>query len=430
MDDAKIAWTIREQMAVFSGNVSQGLSKVSQRLVREVLYGVQARGSVRLSEIGRSLGEATRLKKIIERLGRQLERRGLRQQVRENLLTLAAPRITADTLLVVDPTDLSKPYARSMEYLARVRDGSKGELADGYWCLEVVAVQRGTAEVLPLYQELYSQEAPDFVSENREILGAIEVVSRAVGGRGIWVMDRGGDREELLKPLLRSGKAFLIRQRGDRHLIWKRSAQAVEAIAARCRRPYRQTIVKQSGEEEKIYNLRFGATPVRFPGFDRRLMLVVVEGFGQRPLMLLTTLPVRRSYKSVWRVVESYLARWRVEETIRFIKQSYQLEDIRLLLYERLRTMVTLVMRSPTLPPCTWASRPSSPSSPSTSCGPHSASMACPNSGSMPWRTGSNRFSSARAAASGLRRPFQIPESCCCPWRREKIGESPDPLPA
>ncbi|MCP4963954.1 MAG: hypothetical protein GY926_01830, partial [bacterium] len=147
-----------------------------------------------------------------------------------------------------------------------------------------------------------------------------------------------------MKPLLQSGKAFLIRQRGDRHLIWRRKAQAVEAIAERCRRPYRQTIVKQTGEEEKIYDLRFGATPVRFPGVDRPLMLVVVEGFGRRPLMLLTTLPVRRSYKSVWRMVESYLARWRVEETIRFIKQSYQLEDIRLLLYERLRTMVTLVM--------------------------------------------------------------------------------------
>lgn len=344
MDDARIASRIREQMAVFSGNVSHGLPKVAQRLVREVLYGVQARGSVRLSEIGRSLGEATSLKKIIERLGRQLERRGLRQQVRKNLLALAAPRITAETLLVVDPTDVSKPYARSMEYLARVRDGSQGKLADGYWCLEVVAVQRGTAEVIPLYQELYSQEAPDFVSENREILEAIETISQAARGRGIWVMDRGGDREELLKPLLESGKAFLIRQRGDRHLIWKRSAQAVEAIATCCRRPYRETIVKQNGEEEKIYDLRFGATPVRFPGSDRPLMLVVVEGFGKRPLMLLTTLPVRRSRKSVWRVVESYLARWRVEETIRFLKQSYQLEDIRLLLYERLRTMVTLVM--------------------------------------------------------------------------------------
>ncbi len=43
-------------------------------------------------------------------------------------------------------------------------------------------------------------------------------------------------------------------------------------------------------------------------------------------------------------MVESYLGRWRVDETIRFIKQSYQLEDIRLLKYERLRNLVMLVL--------------------------------------------------------------------------------------
>ena len=76
----------------------------------------------------------------------------------------------------------------------------------------------------------------------------------------------------------------------------------------------------------------------------RRAFLVAVKGFGDKPLMLLTTMPIKKSRKSLWRVVESYLARWRVEETIRFIKQSYQLEDIRLLTYERLRNMTALVM--------------------------------------------------------------------------------------
>ena len=78
----------------------------------------------------------------------------------------------------------------------------------------------------------------------------------------------------------------------------------------------------------------FGSQAVRFPGFDQKLSLVVVNGFGSRPMMLLTSLRVTRSRKSLWRV----------EETIRFIKQSYQLEDIRLLTYERLRSMATLVM--------------------------------------------------------------------------------------
>jgi hypothetical protein len=41
-----------------------------------------------------------------------------------------------------------------------------------------------------------------------------------------------------------------------------------------------------------------------------------------------------------------YLTRWLVEETIRFIKQSYQLEDMRVLHYERLRNLAALVMAS------------------------------------------------------------------------------------
>ena len=42
--------------------------------------------------------------------------------------------------------------------------------------------------------------------------------------------------------------------------------------------------------------------------------------------------------------VHSYLTRWTIEETFRFIKQSYQLEDIRLLTYVRLQNMMALVL--------------------------------------------------------------------------------------
>jgi hypothetical protein len=76
---------------------------------------------VRLSEIARSLGEATSLKKTIERLGRQLERRGLRQQVQDDLLALAAPRIT------------SKSHRAALEILDRVgrAEGSMERVAGG-----------------------------------------------------------------------------------------------------------------------------------------------------------------------------------------------------------------------------------------------------------------------------------------------------------
>ena len=59
--------------------------------------------------------------------------------------------------------------------------------------------------------------------------------------------------------------------------------------------------------------------------------------------MLLTDWRVQKSRKSLWWVVQSYLARWRIEETIRFLKQSYQVEDIRLLSYHRLQNMTAIL---------------------------------------------------------------------------------------
>jgi hypothetical protein len=43
-------------------------------------------------------------------------------------------------------------------------------------------------------------------------------VHEASGGKGIWVWDRGADRNELMVPWLHQEVDFVIRQRGDRHV--------------------------------------------------------------------------------------------------------------------------------------------------------------------------------------------------------------------
>jgi hypothetical protein len=63
-------------------------------------------------------------------------------------------------------------------------------------------------------------------------------------------------------------------------------------------------------------------------------------------MLLLTNLEVRAARRWVWRVVRGYLTRWLVEKTIRFIKQSYRLEDMRVLHSERLRNWAALVTAS------------------------------------------------------------------------------------
>ena len=107
---------------------------------------------------------------------------------------------------------MKKKYAEKMEYLTTVRDGSEyGEYVDGYWTNQVIASEVDSNEITPLYCSLYSQESPDFISENEEIIKAMDKVGKAVQNRGIWVIDRGGDRDALYESLFKQKRNFIIR---------------------------------------------------------------------------------------------------------------------------------------------------------------------------------------------------------------------------
>jgi hypothetical protein len=81
----RTARKIRSQMGRFSGKVSEGMCKAARRFVGEMLYGIQARQSVHLTEVGRSLGEGIALIKTENRLSRDLSRPELRPALTRDL---------------------------------------------------------------------------------------------------------------------------------------------------------------------------------------------------------------------------------------------------------------------------------------------------------------------------------------------------------
>ncbi|MEA3365304.1 MAG: hypothetical protein U9Q79_06650, partial [Candidatus Hydrogenedentes bacterium] len=300
MKTTKVAKKLRARIGRFSGELSKGLCLAAQRFVSEMVYGMQAAQSVMLTEIGRALEEGISLHKTEDRLSRNLQRPELEGTVQDNVLRLGAGHIGRDTLLVLDPSDVSEKYAEKMEYLATVRDGSEQELAQDYWTLHIIGAEVGSNKMTPLYQRLYSAEAPNFVSENEEILGAIDTVRRHLGDRGIWVIDRGGDRINLFAPLLEREERFLVRLLGNRHLIYNGQRLLASEVALGCRCKHRKTVVRVEGKRERVYDLEFGFRRVRLPDRPEPLCLLVIRGFGDKPLMLLTTEPLRSSFKCLW----------------------------------------------------------------------------------------------------------------------------------
>ncbi|MFA5719938.1 MAG: hypothetical protein WC939_02625, partial [Acholeplasmataceae bacterium] len=70
--------------------------------------------------------------------------------------------------------------------------------------------------------------------------------------------------------------------------------------------------------------------PVSLCEFPKQeLTLIVVYGFGQLPMMLLTNLKSSEKKKISLIVTKVYLMRWRIEEYFKFKKQQFDFEDIR-----------------------------------------------------------------------------------------------------
>jgi hypothetical protein len=343
---SKIALKLQIKISDFSGYVSSKMDKTLGRFLREAVYGIITSQSVMLTEIGRALPSNVSLKKIEERFCRQLIKPNLSEDIHSNILKHASSFVKQDTLLVLDLGDIHKKYAEEMEYLAKVRDGSsKGEIVNGYWTNQVIATEIDSREVIPLYSELYSQNSPEFKSENNEIIKAINMVSSAVENRGIWVIDRGGDRDILYNNLLSNSNKFIIRIVGNRNLICGKKKQIALFLAESTRTPYQETIVKQKDGKEKVYNISYGFRKVKLTNNpDVQLYMLVVKGFGKKPMMILTTEALRRNFKVLQKILHAYIKRWAIEQTIRFIKQNYGLENIRVLKYVRLKNMMAILL--------------------------------------------------------------------------------------
>jgi hypothetical protein len=347
-EDSRIGTKIKWQLSRFANGLSEGLSKPCRRLIQEMLFGIQAAKDVKLSNIARALGEPIRLIKTENRLSRNLGAQDWSDRLNERILWQGASRVGTDTVLAVDLSDVTKRYARKMECLVGVRDGSEGEKARGYWLLEIVGADVEGDQITPLYGELYSHEAPGFASENDQLLKAVERVTAMTFGRGILAWDRGGDRYAILIPLLEKQLRFVIRQDGDRDVILesgKKMRMRKAVRECRSRLGYSVKLEREGYVHEK--HLELGALPVRLPKKPEcALWLVVIRGWGQEPILLLTNVSPEgetpeRPYEK-W-IAEIYLTRHACEDTFRFLKQAYHVEDVRVRSYAALRNTYALV---------------------------------------------------------------------------------------
>ena len=348
--------SLSSNLDVFLKRIQGGLTVPEKKFLRDGFIGLVRACHPIVCQMAREVpNQGSKYTSRVKRLDlRMTARTDFDERVKALVPHVWLPLMTDDTPLILDLSDLAKPLARKMDYLATVRDGSTGELVNGYWLVEMYA-SIGRKNPFPILLEPFSHEEPESAGQNPIVLEAVHGIFTLTDGRGVLVVDRGGDARVFLDDWLDHAYRFVVRLRGDRHLMrfyavsdpgpneqW--IPMEGRELAERTATPHRWSRVVKSKGRVVLRISQVGWVKVRLPGREETLTMIVARSPGKDvPFMLLTNLPVE-NLADAKRVLRFYIRRWECEEGIQFLKEQVDLEAIRTFRWTAIRRLVLLVM--------------------------------------------------------------------------------------
>lgn len=326
----------------YSQKISKGLNRPDKKFVTDMLYGTLASGSCMLSEISRSLHENIKLIKTVNRLSRNLAdfEAADAETVRENYLKAIKRRYNDDSLIIVDGSDITKPASKHLEKLCEVRDGSTGEIRIGYHTIGAAVLSSENKLPFGIYSRIYSTKDEDFVSEIEEYLDCFEYISRHFSKDNVRTMDRGFDNNKYYRYFIRNNEKFIIRAKKNRNVIYNGKTENIMSVANRFKGKYSLRFKNKSGKQVDV---KISIISIQLPKYKNvELQLVVVYGFGEEPMLLITNLSSDDKRIGI-SVCKAYLMRWRIEEYFKFKKQKFDYENLRVRSLQSIRTLDLLL---------------------------------------------------------------------------------------
>lgn len=314
----------------FISNLTEKLPRPKAKFITDLLCGVIFSDDLILTHIASKVPHPTRLTATAKRFRRQLtDSWTFLKRILFNYLRIVRKRLDADSVFIVDLSDLAKPYAKKTEYIALVRDGDKGCLVTGYWCMEVYCRDKDGI-IWPLILWPYSLEADGQLSENAQILQILSQLDEHFGeGFGIWIFDRGFDRLNLIEPFLASKRHFIVRQRGDRTVVLENGVHIILSC-----------LVEHLFAEHSSWLVY---KKVYLPNVKKPLYVVAYRTRGyDQPVILLTDMVVANPELAL-QVRNRYAKRWvGCETSVEFLKSQIGLERFAVRRYKSMQGLIFL----------------------------------------------------------------------------------------
>ena len=303
-----------------------------RKFLTEMISGILGSKSTLISNVARFLNEDSPLIYTEKRLCSMLASEVWpREELMSRAVDISCSKVHRDDVIAFDPGDVTKKYAKKMDYLYPVHDGSTGKIGMGWedFGIEAVHWENGRKVHIPLYGKLSNASCPDYVSQNRQIMTAIQAVYEQLGDWcGVWAFDRLHDRTILFKFLLGLNIFWIVRMKFNRGLRFvdgeaKIKVEDLIGLLPLSKEAWWLLFPKRSAE------LHVAWRKVRFPFHSAVVTLVIVhDPRNEKPVVFLTNLTVTDDLSAIV-AFGYYLERWGKEEGYRFSKSFLNLENLR-----------------------------------------------------------------------------------------------------
>lgn len=344
---------LQAKLSGLSKEVSAGMSRPVAKFIKNMLFGIGGTGDVSVHNIAKNIRDNTSTKKTSERLYRNLGREGLDQELQAALLDIISSKIKQDTLIIVDESDIEKPYARKMEGCKMVHNGSKSMQTNGYNLLNFVACVESDKgyNLLPISSDLISTDIePD--STKQIMYDKMVDINIKCRGRGLFTLDRGYDDRKTIGFMVENGMRFIIRGVGKRNIMEAQIEYDFKQVVNEMQFIYELPGFK-AGETFRCATRRIGVRTDDHPSRKANsveVSLVVVRIFRKgdqkgKDFYLLCDFadPGMSEQDIIQKAITAYRKRWKIEEVHRQMKQDFKWEKMRLASYTKLKNLNMLM---------------------------------------------------------------------------------------
>ena len=296
----------------------------------DMVYGILKSKSIVLNEIAHSLNEETSLKKVNERLYKNLMRIPDINE-RHNLIKVGLSYMREkEKVFIVDDTDVTKPYGKAFEGLTKVRDASfHGETAKydyGYKVTTITGLSSKKKQPIPFYDHVHSSNELDYLSVNNITnIGIRRISEHLKPFEGMFVGDRGYDDGKFMKMITDLNQYFLVRMKHNRTLFFGnnkvKAFEKAKTVKGKVIVPI-TIYAKERYIKATSFKCKLSTNP-----YDVWVVITFMDN-NDEPLILMTNKPLNTK-DDITQMVYRYSSRWRIEEYFRFKKVELGFENFR-----------------------------------------------------------------------------------------------------